>query len=355
MQIKQSESYLASEDESQRLSYGRRRDSARVDSAREFYNDFYSVNNEEEKVSKSFTKTQLVYEGAVRGALFIIILVTQFIPAHHGWVIQLGDMKDYAYPIRHSLGFLLMMSISLVLCGVVLVPSIILYQKRIENRSTSQIEASNGHKIYGINRYLLKQELIAYTLALSLAILGNMAFANVIKIIAGVPRPDYINRCFPSKYEESMNKLHKPYIPETLDLQCEQNYGSHIDPFNVESRKSFPSGHSAMIVAMTFVVNWYIWNRVCSTEVYGPGIKIIGYFLGYLPALIITSGRIRAHRHHATDVFAGVVIGIAAGYISIRAYFHRLNCKPVVTKQSLLSEALLEDYFDSQVVVGVNF
>jgi len=291
--------------------------------ARDLHNESGSMNSEV-KVSKLFTKSLVLYEIAVRCFLLIIILVTQFIPANKDWIIQLEDMSYYAYPIRRSINFIWLMIVSIVICCIVPIPSVKLYQRRLDNSNTT-IDANDVHKVYGINQHLLKQELTAYTLALTLAITLNMSVTNVIKICFGVPRPDYLNRCFPHKYEDNMVKYNRPYIPDSINFQCEQSHASSIDPFNVEARKSFPSGHCAMIMAMSYVANWYIWNRAYSSTKVGPGVRVIGYFVGYLPTVIIASERIRAHRHHATDVIAGVIIGLVSGYISIVSYFHKVN------------------------------
>eukprot|EP01057_Protomagalhaensia_wolfi_P006082 Protomagalhaensia_wolfi_Nauph_80__6081@NODE_858_length_1943_cov_21_753151_g646_i0_p1_GENE_NODE_858_length_1943_cov_21_753151_g646_i0NODE_858_length_1943_cov_21_753151_g646_i0_p1_ORF_typecomplete_len371_score46_14PAP2/PF01569_21/2_9e03PAP2/PF01569_21/2_9e27_NODE_858_length_1943_cov_21_753151_g646_i0281140 len=192
-------------------------------------------------------------------------------------------------------------------------------------------------------RFLFK-ELCFFALASSLSLLLAGAVTNIIKIFVGRPRPDYLARCFPSQFSAAQvpaldlaNLIH-----ESVPL-CEPEGLGLID-----GRKSFPSGHSSYLAAVSVCSALYIhhvlrlvraqtvlWRR-SNTKTGGTFIKRLSLFqlltspgldaclCGSLAVLLPAwagATRVVDRRHHASDVFAGLIIGAIFGALSFRLYF----------------------------------
>ena len=67
-------------------------------------------------------------------------------------------------------------------------------------------------------------------------------------------------------------------------------------------RFSFPSGHAARAWAIAVMLAFYSWPLAAGLSVW---------------ALLISFGRLKLKLHHKTDVFAGVVIGVLLGILTV--------------------------------------
>lgn len=67
-------------------------------------------------------------------------------------------------------------------------------------------------------------------------------------------------------------------------------------------RFSFPSGHAARVWAVVVVISFFYWPLAAALSVW---------------ALLITYGRLKLKLHRKTDVFAGAIIGVLFGILTV--------------------------------------
>jgi len=94
-------------------------------------------------------------------------------------------------------------------------------------------------------------------LAYILGALSCGVTVSMIKVLAGRPRPDFFNRCFPD-----VNIYDSAAVQSKID-QVTKNFGNLIcdNPdthFVNEARKSFPSGHSSTAFSFFWFMSLYL-------------------------------------------------------------------------------------------------
>ncbi|MBM65879.1 MAG: hypothetical protein CMH55_06575 [Myxococcales bacterium] len=126
--------------------------------------------------------------------------------------------------------------------------------------------------------------------AMAQAGLVTAAATNVLKILVGRPRPDYVDRTTRS-YDS----------PET---QAEE-----LD----DARLSLPSGHSSAAFAFATQTGRWLHRAGCARG-WSKTARLAGYALPLTMAGAVAWTRVSDNRHYPSDVFAGALVGSGIAY-----------------------------------------
>ncbi len=118
----------------------------------------------------------------------------------------------------------------------------------------------------------------------------------------------------------------KPLIARVRPYELEVFKGvlPELRIIELQSEKSFPSGHSVAVFEMALVVSWYC--KRMHRGVWG--------FVAYAAAILIAFSRIYVGVHYPSDVLGGFVIGTVCGILAIlivNAIYKKLESKYKVT------------------------
>ena len=185
----------------------------------------------------------------------------------------------------------------------------------------------------GIKRLSNKRLLVAY-LGLLLALTVTVQLTNIIKLLVGELRPDFLARC--------------DVDPTILDRVVCRGVPQSI----AEGRKSFPSGHTSSCFAGLGYAGFFLAGQLGLFDGTGYVYKFIVSGLPFCGAGFVGITRIMDYRHHWHDVLAGALLGIVIAYLSYRMYFPaimQLNGteEPLDERLRLLEEAEQKDTHDT--------
>ncbi|KCZ77874.1 hypothetical protein H311_01110 [Anncaliia algerae PRA109] len=127
----------------------------------------------------------------------------------------------------------------------------------------------------------------------------NTCASEILKVVVGEKRPDFIARCKP------------------INKKCT----GKIDEIN-EGKKSFPSGHSATVFVGSIFVLLFLYFFILDNFINYLGKLVATFFISLILlvfAVTICSTRINDNRHFLHDVIAGA--GMGTFFASINFYF----------------------------------
>lgn len=131
----------------------------------------------------------------------------------------------------------------------------------------------------------------------------NLGIVEVIKGLMGSPRPTFFALCQP---DAALTCNGSEYVSI---FQCTPNeYGSW---YQMDSYRSFPSGHASMSVYCGFFLAWYLQRRAFNWQHRTIFLVPVLQMLCLSYAAVCSLTRITDHRHHWWDVLAGTFIGLA--------------------------------------------
>jgi diacylglycerol diphosphate phosphatase/phosphatidate phosphatase len=162
--------------------------------------------------------------------------------------------------------------------------------------------------VFFIIEYILskkKDDVIAGSLAVTLAYSLNGLVTTYFKAIVGRPRPDFFFRCFPDGKGDDYTG-------------CVGNKRKYLD-----GRKSFPSGHSSFSFACMGFMSLYIARKVNLFQgtKKGHSWQLCVVLLPILIAATVAVSRTCDYHHHYEDVIAGSLIGAVISYLAFSLYF----------------------------------
>ncbi len=118
----------------------------------------------------------------------------------------------------------------------------------------------------------------------------------------------------------------KPLIarPRPYTLEVFENAATPLRMIELQSEKSFPSGHSVAVFEMALVVTYYC--RKMGRGAWG--------FLAYGAAILIGFSRLYVGVHYPSDVVVGMIVGTVCGIAAIlivNAVYRKLEAKNKVS------------------------
>ncbi|XP_069107824.1 phospholipid phosphatase 1-like [Argopecten irradians] len=179
--------------------------------------------------------------------------------------------------------------------------------------------------------YAVLRSLYSLVLFYILGLAITQSVVSMMKLSAGRLRPNFFAWCNP-EYNATGCDVGGGYI---TDFVCTN---SNMDDV-IDSKQSFPSGHSSSAVyAFTYVaifleirlryqLKWRLYLRMI-----GPVIQT----LLIIAALYICLSRIQDNKHHPTDVLGGAVVGLVFCLITIFSWSRDEIFKPRPTASKSL-------------------
>ncbi|KAI3638953.1 hypothetical protein MIR68_003451 [Amoeboaphelidium protococcarum] len=147
-----------------------------------------------------------------------------------------------------------------------------------------------GIVVIGLTYRRTRYDLHHAILGLLLTLLITYLITDIVKLLIGRLRPDFLDRCQPSGTA--------PNSPCTGDADLVY-----------EGRKSFPSGHASFSFAGLTYLALYISGKIRMLSGRAYLYKFMPFLVLISCAALVAMSRIRDYRHHWQDVVVGSLLG----------------------------------------------
>ncbi|KAJ0174314.1 hypothetical protein K1T71_010460 [Dendrolimus kikuchii] len=162
-------------------------------------------------------------------------------------------------------------------------------------------------------------------------LLMNLGIVEVMKGLIGTPRPTFFDLCAPDAA--------KTCTGSEFVSKYECTSTKYSSWYQMDSYRSFPSGHASMSVYCGLFLAWYLQRRAFDwthrTVVLVPVLQLL--CISY--AAICSLTRITDHRHHWWDVLAGTGIGIVTFIYAAMLIRNKLKSRSSVQSIAVKSDA----------------
>jgi membrane-associated phospholipid phosphatase len=153
---------------------------------------------------------------------------------------------------------------------------------------------------------------------------GTVLFTDVIKVIVGWPRPNFLAVCDPDLSGAAAAANATTLIPTQLSSEICRGEPAAVH----EALKSFPSGHASVsafgLMSVVFLLERFASRvRDQSFSLFAflpreaallrPSLQIL---LASIP-IYVAATRVSDHKHRILDILVGLVIGTAVAFIAI--------------------------------------
>lgn len=167
---------------------------------------------------------------------------------------------------------------------------------------------------------MIVDEFILAALATSWSIGQCFLFVEIIKLMYGRLRPDFLSRCFETNDVKSWmgrnNWSSWQDLPAIIEPFCLDAESKRVR----EGHKSFPSGHSALAFAALVPPAIWLYAKFGKFRNWGA-MRLLLPSAPILLAVAVAVSRTSDYRHHSTDVLAGAFLGILVGVLTTLFYF----------------------------------
>ncbi|KAG8865164.1 hypothetical protein FRB96_000053 [Tulasnella sp. 330] len=151
-------------------------------------------------------------------------------------------------------------------------------------------------------------------LILSWGLTGTLT--NIVKVTAGRPRPDLIDRCQPM--DGSQNAAMYGLVTSAICTQTDA-------VIMKDGWRSFFSGHSSLSFAGLGFLFFYTSGKLHLYDNRGRAGKAWIAFLPLAGATLVAISRTMDYRHHFGDVVAGALVGLITAWFCYKQYYPPLH------------------------------
>ncbi|XP_076467429.1 phospholipid phosphatase 5-like isoform X2 [Babylonia areolata] len=150
----------------------------------------------------------------------------------------------------------------------------------------------------------------------TLSIYVTGCITNIVKLLVGRPRPDFLSRCYPEGLPDHMD-----FTQGVSRMSCPGN-----EQLVLNGMKSFPSAHASLSFSSLGFVALYVGGKLrVFNRGRGQGWRFVSFVVPLMWALVIGVSRTSDYHHHWQDVTVGSIIGLVVGYACYHQVYPSLH------------------------------